>query len=372
MNRSVPPAPRISSVTALPAMSIADALPLPADFASARQSFATRRVPLSQARSLIGGARRPQVGDLVLARVLQLGQHRNVELVTGRKAALQPDHLVVLAYGNRYAPDQFEALVPPDLGPCDMVAGGGLAAREVERHAAMGAPTRIRPLGLLADADGRALNLRDYRLPPAAPAARRPRVVVVCGTSMNAGKTHTVAMTVRGLVALGQRVGAIKVTGTGSGNDLWRMHDAGAVPVLDFVDAGWPSTYGTPLAELERCYRRLVDAAAADGAQTLVIEIADGLGQAETAGLLRSTTLRQACDAVIFAACDPLGAAAGVDWLRQAGLPLVAVSGLTTADAASLEETRDLLDLPVLSAEQLAQGLALESACAQASAHHAA
>jgi hypothetical protein len=45
---------------------------------------------------------------------------------------------IIVAYGHRYAPDQFEAYVPEDLGPCHLVAGGGVAAREAERATRIG------------------------------------------------------------------------------------------------------------------------------------------------------------------------------------------------------------------------------------------
>jgi hypothetical protein len=339
---------------------------LPPEFANAHQSFATRRVPREVMRTLVTGALRPEPGQLVLARVRQPGQHRNVELISGRKAQLFPDDLVILAYGNRYAPDQFEALVPLDLGPCDMVAGGGIAAREVERNAAMNAPTRIAPLGLLGNSDGVPLNLRDFRIAHGTNgiAAGVP-VYVVCGSSMNAGKTHTVAMLVRGLSLGGRRVAACKVTGTGAGNDTWRMRDAGAATVLDFTDAGHPSTYGVAVEELEQVYLDLVAAAAAD-AEAVVVEIADGLGQSETAGLMRSRTLAQHSTGVLFAAADPLAAVAGERWLREAGLNVLAVSGLFTACATSTLEAQRLLAVPVLSAEQLAAGPAFASRTAQA------
>ena len=54
----------------------------------------------------------PQPGDLVLARVTRVGQHQHIEQVTGRRAKLWQDDEIIVAYGNRYAPDQFEAFVP--------------------------------------------------------------------------------------------------------------------------------------------------------------------------------------------------------------------------------------------------------------------
>jgi hypothetical protein len=54
----------------------------------------------------------------VLAEVTRIGQHKGIELASGRKAALYCGDEVLLAYGGRYAPDQFDALVLAD--PCHL------------------------------------------------------------------------------------------------------------------------------------------------------------------------------------------------------------------------------------------------------------
>ena len=63
-----------------------------------------------------------------------------------------PGDEIIVCYGNRYAPDQFEALVSDDLGLCDLVASGGIASCEVNRHERMLPPTQILPIGLVGDA----------------------------------------------------------------------------------------------------------------------------------------------------------------------------------------------------------------------------
>ena len=79
--------------------------------AQAKRSFVTRRVDLSRARALIETVE-PRAGDVVLARIDRLGQHGRIELVTGRRARMLPGDEVLLAYGARYAADQFHAIVP--------------------------------------------------------------------------------------------------------------------------------------------------------------------------------------------------------------------------------------------------------------------
>ncbi|MDX1607583.1 MAG: hypothetical protein R3202_15425, partial [Candidatus Competibacterales bacterium] len=176
-------------------------LPLASDrLMQAKAAYNTRRVDLSHATQLLTGPVTPLAGDLVLASVEAIGQHTRIELASGRRAQLHVGDELIVSYGNRYAPDQFEAYVPEDLSPCHLVAAGGVAARSVNRHKKMKRATRITPIGLLADGRGRALNLRDYALVPAQSETegRRPFTIAVIGTAMNAGKTTTVTNLVRG------------------------------------------------------------------------------------------------------------------------------------------------------------------------------
>lgn len=86
----------------------------PRDIRQAQQAFSTRRVPVEAMRILLTErSQRPVAGQLVLARVVSIGQHTRVELANGRRAQLYIGGNVILAYGNRYAPDQFEGMVPP-------------------------------------------------------------------------------------------------------------------------------------------------------------------------------------------------------------------------------------------------------------------
>jgi hypothetical protein len=67
-------------------------------------------------------------------------------------------------------------------------------------------------------------------------------VVLIIGTSMDAGKTVAAKAIVRRLNAHGLRVAATKLTGVGRLRDILAMRDAGADSTFDFVDAGLPST----------------------------------------------------------------------------------------------------------------------------------
>ena len=328
----------------------------PGRLEQAKRAYATRRVDLDQATGLLVAPYTPKAGDLVLARVEKLIQHKRLELTNGRRADLFPGDEIIVCYGNRYAPDQFEAEVPADLSPCHLVAAGGIAAQCLSRNTKIGAASRISPIGVLARADGRPLNLADHALAPRTAPARRPPVTAVIGTSMNAGKTTTLANLALGMTRQGLRVGAAKVTGTGAGGDVWHMVDAGCHRVLDFTDGGAPSTYKLPMTDCEAIMETLVATLCESGVDTILIEVADGILQEETRQLVQSATFARLVDNVIFAAGDALGAAGGVAWLRSQGLSLIGVSGALTAAPLAIRECAGLVDLPLLPLDILNAG----------------
>jgi hypothetical protein len=327
--------------------------------ARASWAFTTRRVASGAACRIVHSATaKPRAGDLVLARVDSLGHHKGLQLTCGRRRTMFVGDEIVVAYGNRYASSQFEAYVPDSMGPCHLVAGGGIASRAVSWHGGISrGPTHITPIGLLADKNGQRLNLHSYRLPDFPPATDyRPTTLAVIGTSMDAGKTTAAAHLTRGLIAAGLRVGYAKITGTGAGGDIWLLKDAGADPVVDFTDAGLASTYLADIAEVERVMHSLIGYCTQAGVDAIVMEIADGVFQKETAELLKSREFARCTGGIVLAAQDSMGAAAGISWLRDLDTPVVALSGKLTAAPLQIAEATAVSSAPILKLDELGNG----------------
>ena len=317
-------------------------------------AFSTRRVDRTSVCSLIeSGA--PKAGDLVLARIDAIGHHAHLQLPDGRRRRLFPGDTIVVAFGNRYACEQFEAHVPKGLGPCHLVAGGGIAARALSWHTRISrGPTRITPIGLLADNTGNPVNLQDFAIAPFAPNQPLPPVLAVLGTAMDAGKTQTAAFLLRGLRSAGHRVGYIKVTGTGAGGDTWLLQDAGADRVLDFTDVGMASTYLADLGQIEQGMHTMVQDMARHGMDVIVMEVADGVYQKETSQLIAGRAFSETVKAVVLAARDSMGAATGVNVLQNAEPPVLALSGLLTASPLQRREAELATGLCTANREELA------------------
>ena len=297
----------------------------------------------------------PSAGDVVLARVVEIGKHTRLEGPASRRQAMFVGDEILVAFGNRYAPDQFLAEVPTDLSECSLVAGGGLAATVLEQHADIDMATRIQPIGLLARG-GQVVNLADlapHTVSNSSELPGRPPVIAVLGTSMNSGKSTTLACLVKGLTAAGLNVSAGKATGTGAGNDPLLFADAGASRVLDFTDFGFPTTYLLDYERVRGLLTSLIDALTASETDVVVVEIADGVYQGETARLLADPVFHAAVDHVVFSAADALGATAGIAVLRDAGVSVPAVSGLLTASPLAAREAAGVVDAPVINTYDL-------------------
>lgn len=328
---------------------------LEARLTSVKRAYTTRRVPQSDMAQLLSGDDvSPMSGDLVLARVLQLGHHTNLENTDGRRAKMFVNDEIIVCYGSRYATAQFEAETAKDLSPCHLAAAGGVAGMVVSAHAAASQPTKIEPIGLVADAKGQVLNLQRYAVEPTEDDRPDMPVFVVLGTAMSSGKTTTTASLVRGLSLSGLSAGAGKVTGTGAGGDYWRFIDAGADTALDFVDFGFASTAGLAPDDVTTLFDKMIATLAASGCDAAVIEVADGLFQKETHALISSQAFRDRITATLFSADSAVSAIAGVQWLASRGIGPKAISGLLTRSPLAIKEVRGWTDVPVFKPKAIA------------------
>jgi hypothetical protein len=332
------------------------------DNANVKCGYATRAVPLERMARMVPMSGAPRIGDLVAGEVLSVGKNTRLEVRREVQLDLFPGDVVVGAFGNRYATDQFEGYVPQ--GPvevCDLLSVGGVFGEVASRHASMASPTRLRVLGLVADQEGRPINQRQFGLSSVSYAGSAPEVILVVGSAMNSGKTTTGGTLSRVLSRAGYRVGAAKVTGTAAGRDGRFYESCGARPVLDFTSVGYPSTYMLDQEELLALYRVLLSQLQASGLDYIVLEIADGILQRETRMLLESRTLRDTVDHAFFASSDSFSAEYGVRWLRQYGLPLRAIGGAVTQSPLASQEAEELTGMPCLGVERIMDGTLRET-----------
>jgi hypothetical protein len=194
-------------------------------------------------------------------------------------------------------------------------------------------PTRVRILGYVCTEDGTVLNTRSFpRVLPQGRHKSEPRacMILVCGTSMNSGKSTAATACCWVLTSMRYTVRASKVTGTPSLKDILHMNDAGAHPYNDFTYLGYPSTYMLSEEEVLSIFNKLDLKYANNPRNFWVVELADGINQRETAMLLSSPEVTSKIHRLIFfCASDAFGTVEGLRQLKETfGLVPDALSGV--------------------------------------------
>lgn len=297
--------------------------------------------------------KKPEVGDLMYGKVVRIGQHSQLENKSGRLHQINDGASSLFVYGNRYAPDYYEGLVPESSQTtADLLARSGVIGEVSSKNSIIKDPTKVRVLGNVCDSEGNPLNTKDFCLVNpnlTQKKSNRSKMILVVGTSMNSGKSTSAVACCWGLKAMGYDIRASKITGTASLKDILHMQDVGASHVNDFTHFGFPSTYLATMDELISIFDRL-DLKYANNANNFwVVEIADGILQRETKMLLSSPSVKDRIHKLVFAANDSSSAIGGIEILKQQfDLVPDVVSGRVSSSPLSCAELAEFTDIPVL------------------------
>ncbi|MEE4173121.1 MAG: hypothetical protein V2I57_02595 [Xanthomonadales bacterium] len=192
--------------------------------------------------------------------------------------------------------------------------------------------------------DGKPLGMGDF-VEPAAPARFDLPVILLIGTSMSAGKTTSGQVIIRALKYLGHRVVAAKLTGAARYRDVLTYRDAGADAILDFVDAGLPSTV-VPEPVFHEALDLMLNRLAGVGAEFAVIEA--GASPLEPYnGSLVIDALRDQLALTVLCASDPY-AVLGVQHAFADRLVPDLVTGPAANTGAAVQLVSRLTGLPAM------------------------
>ncbi|MDC0358716.1 hypothetical protein OAO01_07870 [Oligoflexia bacterium] len=339
----------------------------PVDKTKVRSWVWTPAAAAVNSKSLHGIAppqRKLRFGDVVLVQVKEPGYHAEVETINRirSRATFAVAHLFVgttflAVVGARYAEEEFHGLVPKHARRnLQLLNAGGVVGEVVSANSFCTAPTTVRVMGVLVDQEGQVVNTRTQVKAKTVTKSSSPnhKLIVVCGSGMDSGKTNAGKAVIYSLNAAGHPVAAGKVTGTARFQDLTLLNQAGAWAIDHFAYHGFPSTYTLKKSELEELFwqvyhylARELDAQL-EGRENpqpgfIVLELADGLLQEETQFLLTNEGIRPCVDRVVLACRDALGVLAGMTLLNEWGLPSPVISGrVSNADLGRQQLLRQM------------------------------
>jgi hypothetical protein len=265
----------------------------------------------------------PRDGDLVLVRCLaSTGAYNQIEDLGGMPMRVYAGDLVLLVLATRRSGTNLIGEVP--AGPLqagdrlDLVAQGGLAARCTGIPAYYGASAL--PLEIVAfpaSASHVVLNLDQApRVPEGTLRGPRKPTLFVCGTSAEVGKTTAVCNLNLVLKARWPtlRTAAIKACGTGRSKDGLNYRAANYDIVVDFVDAGLPTTYNVSEARFRAMLESLL-AHCHERADFVVVEMGGDFLEAQ-APVAIEMMVGQSADCIMMVN-DAMGAMEGLRRLRS-------------------------------------------------------
>jgi hypothetical protein len=192
--------------------------------------------------------------------------------------------------------------------------------------------------------NGRKVAMSDF-VAPYEPRQLEIPVILLIGTSMSSGKTTAGRIIIRALKYMGLEVAAAKLTGSARFRDILQFRDAGADYVIDFVDAGLPSTVCSE-RRYHEAFELMISRIAGSGAQVLVAES----GASPLEPYNGATVVRNLADRTRFTvlcASDP-HAVLGVQTAFGQGLRADVVSGPAANTSAASDLVRQLCGLECL------------------------
>ena len=211
-------------------------------------------------------------GDFVVCRIKgERNRLYRCETKSGRMTDMVRGDLLVGALGRRAA--TLEGVgdwrsVGPD-GRMEALTSAGLLGRATSVSPLFPNLMHMQYEGHVAR-DGHKVVMSDFVV-PAKPRKLEIPVILLIGTSMSSGKTTAGRIIIRALKYMGLEVAAAKLTGSARFRDILQFRDSGADFVVDFVDAGLPST----VCEEQRyreAFELMISKVAASGARVLVAE----------------------------------------------------------------------------------------------------
>lgn len=325
-------------------------------FPKIKSSFACSSVTNYQLNADIIASYTPKAGDVGIFRVIDPCDSYLADR-NGINRHIFEDDFVMLAFGNRYATNQIEGYVPDSPMPYyHLLARGGVVGVLKSFNATMRAePAVLELVAYAMNESGEVYNnINHAAIPPFHANSIDSKIVLSIGSSMDSGKTTTAAYLCGGLAKAGHTTAYIKLTGTAFPKDARSVEDRGAHFTCDFTHFGYPSTYLTPHQELLDLYGALVQVAKESvQPEFIVIEIADGILQRETAALLQDAHFMQTIYGVIYSSGDSLGAISSLQMLADWNIYPFALAGLFTASPLLIEEVKPLVQVPILTLEEL-------------------
>lgn len=290
-------------------------------------------------------------GEVIVVKALKSQKkYGEIELASGQMSKVRKGDIIAGVLGQRKALEGIVGIVPKHLKVKDTIhilsLGAVLGIAQSWNPDFIDSPLPVQVLGAVAQGTS-TLNIQSFSLRPEATLHKSAPIVLILGTSMGVGKTTLVKETVHLLTKeKGFRVAAGKLTGVAAKRDLVAMKEAGAHPVLSFLDVGLTSTIDKDKV-LVRATNTILNALNKEQPELIVIELGDGVvGWYGVYKLLQNKDFIKSVSFIIGCANDLVGATGLCEVLKKIGLKIDFFAGPVTNNTAGTDYLEQFFKIP--------------------------
>lgn len=272
----------------------------------------------------------PEEGAVIAVEALNhQGTNNVLDFSTGRLGRLLEGDIIPGVLGKRRALREYSGDIPASIAVGDslhLVCESGVVSKISGLNESWGIPMEVRVLGSVVHR-GTQLNIKDVAIEWREDLDTSAPIIAVVGTCMDIGKTTVICKLAKHFKSRGLKVAVAKLTGVAFTQDLWKMKDSGADPVLDFVDGGLPSTCGDTGNVIKAALGILAEINQSSP-DVIIAEFGDGIiGEYNVEYLLRHPDIRKHVQAVIVGSSDLVAAWGAKEILQQYGVSITLITG---------------------------------------------
>ncbi len=275
----------------------------------------------------------PEEGAVIVVEALEdEGKNHLLEFASGRVGDLVEGDILAVVLGKRLALREYSGDMPAHLAVGDIInvlCESGVVGNIRGLNEKWGIPMQVKVLGSVVS-EGKQLNLKDGAIERRQHLESSAPIIGVVGTCMNIGKTTAISKLIKHFRRQGLKVAGVKLSGVASTRDLDKISDAGASPVLGFLDGGLPSTCGDANTVVEVALGILheVNTKKPD---LIIGEFGDSiLGEYNVEYLLRHLEIQKYICSLIVATGDFVAAWGAKELMNQYGIAVTVITGPVT------------------------------------------
>ena len=292
-----------------------------------------------------------QEGAFVVVEILESeGFKQEIDYANGRLGLVVKGDVIPAVLGYRKAPVEFAGVVPKSINVNDelyLLCESGVVGDIKGVFPSWGKPLKVKILGGILNENKQQVKLLDFALPAANQTKTKTPIIAFIGTRMDCGKTIMACKVAHALKQKGKKVAAAKLTGVAFSQDLYKLEEYGANPVLDFVDMGLPSTCNGNVKQVIAAANNLINHLKKSNPNLIILEFGDSIiGEYHVADILQNLNINQQIDGVVLAANDFCGIKGAQKALADLKLKVDLVTGPVVNSQIGIELVDKYFSLP--------------------------